>query len=41
VLIVAFQRVHIALFGIGEQVGRLVHPRIGLLDGREDALGRR
>lgn len=38
VLIVAFQGVHSALFGIGEEVGRLVHPRIGLLDGGEEAL---
>lgn len=40
-LIRSFQGVDIALFGIGEQVGRLVHPRRGLVDGREEAFSRR
>jgi len=40
VLIVPFESVHVALFGIGEQVSRLMHPPIGLLDGGEEALRR-
>src|SRR5258708_29031900 len=40
-LIVPFQGIHIMLFGIGEEVGRLMHPRIGLLDGRPEVLCRR
>src|SRR5260221_7741039 len=40
-LIVSFQRVHLVLLGIGEQMGRLMYPRIGLLDGRPQFLCRR
>ncbi len=39
-LIFPLEGVYIAQVGIGEQVGRLMHPRIGLLDGRKEVLCR-
>jgi hypothetical protein len=32
-LIVPFQSAHLVLLGIGEEMGRLMHPGIRLLDG--------
>jgi hypothetical protein len=40
-LIVLFQRLDIALIGIGKQVGCLMYPPIRLVDGREEAVSYR
>jgi len=40
-LVFSLQGIHIALLGIGEEVGCLMHPCIGLLDRRPEVLGRR
>ena len=39
-LIVPFEGVYITLFGVGEQVGCLMHPRIGLAESREEIFSR-